>query len=160
MKLPRLGPVNWFREWAASEWLSELFGPAAFGGWLAGWLGNEGERLAAGYLRRQGYKILARRYRTALGELDLVARDGACIVFVEVKTRRSALAGQPHEAVDRAKQAQLTRLALAFLKRYRRLEQPARFDVVSIIWEGPSQRPQIVHYRNAFEPPGRGQMFS
>ena len=70
------------------------------------------------------------------------------------------LAGQPHEAVDRAKQAQLTRLALAFLKRYRQLEQPARFDVVSIIWEGQTQSPQIVHYRNAFEPPGRGQMFS
>ncbi|HEY2253878.1 MAG TPA: YraN family protein, partial [Planctomycetaceae bacterium] len=85
------------------------------------------------------------------------------------KTRRSTVAGQPHEAVDRDKQAQLTRLALAFLKRYRRLEQPARFDVVSIIWEGSGQgqaggsqskEPQIVHYRNAFEPPGRGQMFS
>src|SRR5204862_3868997 len=112
----------------------------------------------------QGFKILARRYRTALGELDLVARDGPCIVFVEVKTRRSTAAGQPHEAVDRAKQAQLTRLALAFLKRFRRLEGPARFDVVSIIWEGQGegqvQEPQIVHYRNAFEPPGRGQLFS
>lgn len=150
MKLPRF----------VSEWFARLVGPAAFGGWLAGWLGNEGERLAARYLRRQGYKILARRYRTALGELDLIARDGACIVFVEVKTRRSEVAGLPHEAVDRAKQAQLTRLALAFLKRFRRLEEPARFDVVSIVLEGPSQRPQIVHYRNAFEPPGRGQMFS
>jgi putative endonuclease len=150
LKLPRF----------VSEWFAGLFSPAAFGSWLAGWLGNEGERLAAKYLRRQGYKILARRYRTALGELDLVARDGACIVFVEVKTRRSGLAGQPYEAVDRAKQAQLTRLALAFLKRFRRLEQPARFDVVSIIWDGPSREPQIVHYRNAFEPPGRGQMFS
>ncbi len=177
MKAPR--PVSkWgsLRKWATSEWLTGLFGSAAFGGWLAGWLGNEGERLAARYLRRQGYKILARRYRTALGELDLIARDGACIVFVEVKTRRSTVAGQPHEAVDRAKQAQLTRLALAFLKRYRRLEQPARFDVISIIWEGQAEgqatgpstsqpvdqktEPQIIHYRNAFEPPGRGQMYS
>ena len=155
MKLPRF-----VCEWATSAWFAGLIGPAASGGWLAGWLGTEGERLAARYLRRLGYKILARRYRTALGELDLIARDGKCIVFVEVKTRRSALAGQPHEAVDRAKQAQLTRLALAFLKRFRRLEQPARFDVVSIIWEGPSGEPQIVHYRNAFEPPGWGQMFS
>jgi putative endonuclease len=144
---------------ARSKFLEALFGGST-GGWLAGWLGDEGERLAARYLRRKGYKILARRYRTALGELDLVARDGDCIVFIEVKTRRDELAGQPHEAVDARKQAQLTRLALAFLKRYRLLEQPARFDVVSIIWEGISREPQIVHYQNAFEPPGRGQMFS
>ncbi|MBS0265417.1 MAG: YraN family protein [Planctomycetes bacterium] len=124
------------------------------------WLGDEGERLAARYLRRQGYRILARQYRTPLGEIDLVARDGARIVFVEVKTRRTAEAGLPHEAVDRAKQAQLTRLALAFLKRYRLLDQPARFDVISILWEGAASEPRIVHYPNAFEPPGHGQLFN
>ena len=154
MKFPRI-----FAKLASSKLTGALFGQAT-GGWLAGWLGDEGERLAARYLRCQGYTILVRRYRTALGELDLVARDGACIVFVEVKTRRSELAGQPHEAVDTHKQVQLTRLALAFLKRYRLLEQPARFDVVSIVWEGTAREPQIVHYRNAFEPPGRGQMYS
>jgi putative endonuclease len=154
VKLPRI-----FSTPALSGFLERLFGPAS-SGWLAGWLGNEGERLAARYLRRLGYKILARRYRTAMGEIDLIARDGACIVFVEVKTRRSDVAGQPHEAVDAYKQAQLTRLALAFLKRYRLLEKPARFDVVSIVWEGTGADPQIVHYRNAFEPPGRGQFFS
>lgn len=154
MKFPRI-----FSELVFSKLPGALFGQAS-GGWLAGWLGDEGERLAARYLRQQGYTILARRYRTALGELDLVARDGACIVFVEVKTRRSELAGQPYEAVDAHKQVQLTRLALAFLKRYRLLEQPARFDVVSIVWEGTNREPQIVHYRNAFEPPGRGQMYS
>lgn len=135
-------------------------GTAAGRGWLAAWLGDAGERRAARFLRRQGYQILARRYRTQLGEIDLVARDGACIVFVEVKTRRTAGAGQPHEAVDRAKQMQLTRLALAFLKRYRLLEQPARFDVISIVWDSTTGKPQIVHYKNAFEPPGRGQMFA
>jgi putative endonuclease len=137
-----------------------MFGSSASGGWLAGWLGDEGERLAASYLRGQGYKILARSYRTPLGEIDLIARDGACIVFVEVKTRRTDIAGQPHEAVDRAKQAQLTRLALAYLKRHRLLEHSARFDVVSIIWEGTTSEPRIKHYKNAFEPPGRGQMFA
>jgi putative endonuclease len=154
VKLPRL-----FSRSAVGNLLDSLFGRST-GGWLAGWLGDEGERLAARYLRRQGYKILARRYRTAMGEIDLIARDGACIVFVEVKTRRSDVAGRPHEAVDSCKQAQLTRLALAFLKRYGLLEQPARFDVISIVWEGTGTEPQIVHYRNAFEPPGRGQMFS
>ena len=135
-------------------------GTAAGRGWLAGWLGDAGERRAASFLRQQGYQILARRYRTQFGEIDLVARDGACIVFVEVKTRRTGSAGQPHEAVDRAKQMQLTRLALAFLKRYRLLEQPARLDVVSIVWDSATGEPQIVHYKNAFEPPGRGQMFA
>ncbi len=154
MKLPGI-----FSTPAFSGFLESLFGPASTG-WLAGWLGDKGERLAARYLRRLGYKILARRYRTAMGEIDLIARDGACIVFVEVKTRRSDVAGQPHEAVDAYKQAQLTRLALAFLKRFRLLEKPARFDVVSIVWEGAGAEPQIVHFRNAFEPPGRGQMFS
>jgi putative endonuclease len=153
--LPRLFTKPY---WA--EWFGRLFGSAAGGDWLAGWLGDEGERLAASYLRRQGYKILARRHRTPLGEIDLIARDGTCIVFVEVKTRRTESAGSPHEAVDRAKQAQLTRLALAFLKRYRLLEQSARFDVVSIVWEGSTSEPRIVHYKNAFEPPGRGQMFA
>lgn len=129
-------------------------------GWLAGWLGNAGEREAARFLRRLGYRVIARRYRTPLGELDLVARDGKCIVFVEVKTRRSSEAGQPFEAVDRRKQQQLTKLALAFLKRRGWLEQPARFDVISIVWPEAANAPEITHYRNAFEPVGRGQMFS
>jgi putative endonuclease len=143
-----------------ADWLDRLFGPAVSRGWMAGRLGNEGERLAARYLRRQGYRILARRYRTPMGELDLIARDGNCIVFVEVKTRRTVDAGHPFEAVDRTKQAQMTRLALAFLKRHRLLEQSARFDVVSIVWEGQSAEPRIVHYKHAFEPPGHGQMFA
>lgn len=129
-------------------------------GWLAGWLGNAGEREAARFLRGLGYRVIARRYRTPLGELDLVARDGKCIVFVEVKTRRSNEAGQPFEAVDRRKQLQLTKLALAFLKRRGWLEQPARFDVISIVWPEAANVPEITHYRNAFEPVGRGQMFS
>ena len=148
-------PARWFSRLARG-----LFPPAISGGWLAGWLGNEGERLAARFLRRRGFRILARQYRTPLGELDLIARDGDCIVFVEVKTRRSGAAGQPHEAVDRAKQAQLTRLALAWLKRYGLLDGRARFDVVSIVWQDAASEPEIVHYRHAFEPPGRGQMFS
>jgi len=155
LKLPRL-----VSKLAASKLFEGLIGPAVSGGWLAGWLGDEGERLAARYLRRQGFRILARRYRTAMGEIDLIARDGKSIVFVEVKTRRSEAAGLPHEAVDLHKQAQLTRLALAFLKRFRLLEQPARFDVVSIVWAAAACPPEIIHYRNAFEPPGRGQMYS
>jgi putative endonuclease len=129
-------------------------------GWLAGWLGNAGEREAARFLKRAGYQVIARRYRTPLGELDLVARDGAWIVFVEVKTRRSRDAGQPFEAVDLRKQAQLTKLALAFLKRQGWLESPARFDVLSIVWPEGTGVPEITHFRHAFEAAGEGQMFS
>lgn len=126
----------------------------------SGNLGDRGERVAARFLKDLGFRILATRYRTSLGELDLIAQDGNCIVFVEVKTRRSTDAGNPFEAVGAAKQAQLTRLALAYLKQKGLLDRPARFDVVSIVWSDSGEKPQITHYRNAFEPPGKGQLFS
>lgn len=128
--------------------------------WVGRLLGNKGERLAARFLKEQGYRIIAWQYRTALGEIDLIALDGECVVFVEVKTRRSSDAGHPVEAVGHHKQTQLTRLALAYLKRHNLLNHAARFDVVAIIWSQGKQPPEIVHYKNAFEPIGRGQMFS
>ena len=94
-------------------------------------LGDRGERAAARYLRRQGFRILVRGYQTPRCEIDLIARDGATLVFIEVKTRRS---GAPAEAVTPEKQRRLTLAALQFLKEHGLLEQPARFDVVAIIW--------------------------
>jgi putative endonuclease len=123
-------------------------------------LGQRGERAAARYLRRSGYKIVARRERGRLGELDLVAVDGRTLVFVEVKTRRTHDAGHPAESVGSQKQKRLTRLALAFLKRHDLLEYAARFDVLAITWPDGAKRPTIQHYKNAFEAVGRGQMFS
>jgi putative endonuclease len=81
------------------------------------------------------------------------------IVFVEVKTRQGSDIRDALEAVDAKKQAQLTRLALVYLKRKNWLERPARFDVVGIAWP-PGGEPIIQHVVNAFEPVGRGQMFS
>ena len=129
-------------------------------GWLTKLLGNRGERLAARYLRRQGLRILERQYSTRSGEIDLIALDGDCLVFVEVKTRRSNQAGDPVEAITIGKQKQLTRLALTYLKRHNRLEQRARFDVVAILWPTGSRKPEVRHYRNAFPAIGFGQMFS
>ncbi|HEY2892752.1 MAG TPA: YraN family protein [Pirellulales bacterium] len=123
-------------------------------------LGARGERAAEKYLKRLGYKIVARRDRGRLGELDLVAVDGRTLVFVEVKTRISHSAGHPAEAVGPDKQARRTRLALAYLKRHDLLEHPARFDVVAITWPKVARRPTIDHRQNAFEAVGRGQMFS
>ena len=128
-------------------------------GWLNRLLGNRGERIAARYLSRQGYRILARQARNKVGEIDLIAQDGSTIVFIEVKTRSSTQKGHPHEAVDRAKQRQLTRTALAWLKQRGLLEVRCRFDVVSIVWHAGSP-PEIMHYKNAFEATGHDTLFS
>lgn len=123
-------------------------------------LGARGEEAAARYLRRLGYRILARQVRQLGGELDLIALDGPTLVFVEVKTRSSTDAGHPAEAVDFRKQQRMTRAALAFLRKHRLLENPFRFDIVAIVWPDPAKPPQIEHFRHAFEPPGRGQFFA
>lgn len=118
--------------------------------------GDRGERLAARHLRRQGLRIILRGYRTPQGEVDLIAREGPTLVFVEVKARRR---GVPAEAVTLEKQRRLTLAALAFLKRHGLLEHPCRFDVVAIVWPDDRQPPAIEHFRDAFEAFGRGQMF-
>jgi putative endonuclease len=95
-------------------------------------LGDAGEDLAAAALKKQGYKILERNYITPLGEIDLVARQGKVVVFVEVKTRSTDRFGAPQEAVHPAKQRRLRRLADYYLKQKRLGEVPVRFDVVGI----------------------------
>lgn len=119
-------------------------------------LGDRGEREAARFLRKKGLRILLRGYRTTQGEVDLIARDGAVVVFVEVKARRQ---GVPAEAVTPEKQRRLTLASLHFLKRHGLLEHPCRFDVVGIVWPEEDRRPQIEHFPDAFEGVGRWQMF-
>ena len=88
-----------------------------------------------------------------------MALDRDTVVFVEVKTRRSAEAGHPAEAVTPAKQRRLTRLAVTFLKRHGLLEHRARFDVIAVTWpEG--GRPVIEHFPNAFDAVGRDEFYS
>lgn len=122
--------------------------------------GDRGERAASRYLRRLGYRIRARQYANRYGEIDLIALDGRCIVFVEVKTRRTDEAGHPVEAVDYRKRRKLTQTALAYLKRHGLLERRARFDVLTVLWPEDERKPHIEHFQNAFEPVGEGQMFS
>ena len=123
-------------------------------------LGDRGERAAVRFLKKARYRILARQYRNQFGEIDIIAMDGSQIVFVEVKTRQSTDAGQPHEAVDRRKQQKLTNLALAWLRKHKRLEHSARFDVISIVWPDDVAKPAIEHFKHAFEATGHGQFFS
>jgi putative endonuclease len=121
-------------------------------------LGDRGERAAARFLRRQGMRVVVRGYRTTQGEIDLIARDGDTLVFVEVKTRRH---GTPSEAVTPEKQRRLTLAALHFLKAHGLLHRRGRFDVVAIVWPDEQQgAPVIEHIRDAFPAVGHGQMFS
>lgn len=98
-------------------------------------LGRTGEDLACAELQRRGYVILARRYRTRYGEIDIVARDGGSIVFVEVKARTSTAFGSGHEAVTWRKQRRLVRAGLEYLSRHGSATVACRFDVVTLLAE-------------------------
>lgn len=127
--------------------------------WWRRWFGTRSERAAAHFLQRQGYRIVARNYSCPQGELDLVAVDGGCVVFVEVRSTGTADLHKTAASVDHAKQRRLTTLALHFLQRYRLLDHPARFDVLVLSWPADRNEPVIIHYRNAFEAVGRFQMY-
>lgn len=96
-----------------------------------GALGAEGERRAARWLERRGYRITARNVRVEGVEVDLIALRRGVVVFVEVKTRSSRRAGAPEEAVDAAKQRRLVRAAAGWLRAHPRAGRRARFDVVA-----------------------------
>jgi putative endonuclease len=115
-------------------------------------LGRLGENLACTELERRGYAILARRYRHAGAEIDIVARDGATLVFVEVKAREGRDFGDGAEAVTMRKRRRLAMAAMDYLVRHRKGECPCRFDVVSIqLDEG---TPGIEVFQNAFDASG------
>ncbi len=119
-------------------------------GWLNYLFGNQGERLAAKTLQAKGYRILARNCRSRWGEIDLIARDGNTIVFVEVKTRSQDDRGRPEEAVTITKQRQISRAASAWLQLHKLNHHRCRFDVISIVWRT-GEPPLIDHYQSAFE---------
>jgi putative endonuclease len=95
-------------------------------------VGKSGEDLACDELASRGYAILERRYRTRAGEIDIVARDGTALVFVEVKTRRSIRCGVPADAVTRAKRRRIVQMASDYLARRRPTAGSCRFDVVTV----------------------------
>ena len=111
-------------------------------------LGELGETLACDELRRRGYAILERRYRTRYGEIDIVARHGNVLVFVEVKARVGDAFGTGAEAVTGFKQRRVARMAADFLARRRLQDRPCRFDVVSVAVGG--ERPRIEVIPGAF----------
>jgi putative endonuclease len=110
-------------------------------------LGKLGEELAVRELQRRGYAILDRRYRTRAGELDIVAREGETVVFVEVKARANDRCGAPAEAVTRGKRRRLALMAADYLARRRLVKAPCRFDVVAV---EAGERRVVTLYRSAF----------
>jgi len=112
-------------------------------------LGIEGEDLAVKFLKKIGYRIVAKNYKTQIGEIDIIAKDGDTTVFIEVKTRTNDSFGYPFEAVHSGKRQKLKNLALLYLKKQGK-ELPVRFDVLSILCAEDGKK-EIEHIRDAFE---------
>lgn len=109
-------------------------------------IGTQKEACAADYLRKNGYRIVAKNFRTAFGEVDLIAQKDGVLVYCEVKYRSSAAYGDPLEAVDYRKRRQISRVANYHYARYAAGETPCRFDVIGVYGDG-----SIRHVQNAFE---------
>jgi putative endonuclease len=111
-------------------------------------LGDAAEDLAANHLTRLGFRIVARQFRVRGGEIDLVARDGGTLCFVEVRSRKDDGHGAPEETVGAIKQRRVITAARAWLAKHP-TDDPCRFDVVAIV-DGPGQK-SIKLFKNAFD---------
>jgi len=112
-------------------------------------LGKRGEELALRFLKKKGYKIVERNYICKMGEMDIIAQEKDTLVFVEVKTRTSTAFGPPQLAVNSAKQMQLSKVALNFLKEKRLEDIKARFDVVAIVLRPSGEEIELI--KDAFD---------
>ena len=112
-------------------------------------LGKFGEDLAFKKIKSLGYKGIIRNYRCPLGEVDLIARDGDTLAFIEIKTRKGMSIAYAKEAVDVRKKRQLSKVALAYMKSNDCCETKARFDVVTVNLDGGKTHIEVI--KNAFE---------
>ncbi len=112
-------------------------------------VGKEGEKLAADFLKKSGYKIVEVNYRCPIGEIDIVARDKNEVVFVEVKARKSSALGYPEEAVGVKKQKKMSQLANWYLQEKKLKDSSARFDVVAVLMLPSGNDVRLI--RNAFD---------
>jgi len=113
-------------------------------------LGDLGEKSAADYLRKRGYRIHERNYRCRAGEIDIVAQDRDCLVFVEVRTRTGPAFGTPEESIGAVKKGRLASAALTYLQTHRKLPPHWRFDVVAIEVGPGGETERIELIRDAF----------
>lgn len=114
---------------------------------------KRGEDAAARFLSGRGYRILERNVRTGCGEIDIVARAGQTLVFVEVKSRSGVTLGPPSLAVTPRKMAHIIRNSCCYLRTNGIGDSPWRIDVVSVLFRNGSGEPEIVLYTNAGEDP-------
>jgi len=111
--------------------------------------GDLGERAAEKFLKGQGLKFLTRNYRSTRGEIDLIFREGDCLVFIEVKTRSASDWSRPADAVDARKKKLLSQTALDYLKLLKNPEVKFRFDIVEVLLEDGAVR-EVRHLPNTF----------
>lgn len=113
-------------------------------------LGRHGEEVALGLLRKNGYKILARNYKSGLSEIDIIAKDKDTFCFIEVKSRSSDRFGSPEDSILARKQRQIAKSALVYLKENNLLDKKARFDVVCVTYsQNIALKSELI--KNAFE---------
>ena len=112
-------------------------------------LGKYGEKLALKKIRSLGYKYITRNYRCHLGEIDLIARDGDCLVFIEIKTRKGRSLSYAKEAIDQRKMRQISKVALAYMKANDCVDVRSRFDVVAVNINGDKEEVEVIP--NAFD---------
>ncbi len=112
--------------------------------------GQLGERLAVQLLESKGYQILETNWRFSRAEVDIIAKEGEILVFVEVKTRSTAYFGQPEEFVTPQKERLLADAAAVYMKDIQHTWE-FRFDIIAILLLDPSH-PQITHFQDAFFP--------
>ena len=112
-------------------------------------LGKSGEELALKEIKGLGYECIVRNYRCPLGEIDIIAKDGECLVFIEIKTRRGKTIGYAKEAINKRKKRQISKVALAYMKANDCCDVRSRFDVVAINLIGGEKQIEVI--KNAFD---------
>lgn len=112
--------------------------------------GSQGEQAAERFLRRRGYRLLARNFASKRGEIDLIFRDRDCMVFVEVKTRSGESWSRPSAAVDGDKRKRICRTALDYLKKLNFPRCKIQFDIVEVLLDDAEHVDEVRHLPNAF----------
>ena len=114
-------------------------------------VGNLGESFAVEYLKNNGLKIIETNYRCPFGEIDIVAQDGDCIVFTEVRTKTGSGFGTPEESVTAAKKKHLTETAYTYLEEKDKQQADWRIDFIAVELDRNNKPSRIEQYKNAIE---------
>ena len=125
--------------------------------WWRRWFGRRSERSAAKFLRKHRFRILGQNVDDRLGEIDLLALDGQTLVIVEVRSSETKSFAELAISVDAVKQKKLTDATLRFVQRRKLWGVGIRFDVIALRWPTDRRKPEIRHYRHAFQAVGRYQ---